>query len=440
MTKRFLILLFALLALALLPAQAETDAPDALYRIVLRTEAGDETLGTGVLFGTKTMLLTAKGALADGELFAVGQDGEHAISYRGEIAGSQLMLLGLAEESAAEPMPLTTADYLMDYRLHGAQADGSLTAQDVFTSRITVLDGRAEMLLTTSADGLLPGAILLGGDGGLASLTVSQYGEGLGMYVAIADMTLTELLAAGSVSDSPQLLRGFSTEVRDGRLTIDWSAVRGAVTENTTFHVYTSIITNPYLSYDKVTGTETSSSFSAVPGTQVMVWIARSEGPLTENVLPESSEDTALVSVPAAKPFTAYGFRNLRCGVTLSEPGKDGMADDFLPQLPLTREALSDRGMSLYFQTEDAYTVTEENSEHLLLVSLHTPEGYVFNYVSGYVFMPEMNEGDLWIADITEVCETYAQFADGELWPAGEYEIVYLIDGCEAGRIPFTLD
>lgn len=438
--RRFFSLIIALvLALMLLPAQAEAQSPDALYRIVLRTETGDETLGTGVLFGSNTSLLTVKGCWAEGDLYAIGVDGEHEVSYRGEIAGSQLILLGLAEESAAEPLQITKSEYLLDYKLYGAAAAGQFTAQDVSLSRATVLDGRGEVLLTAE-EGLLPGAVMLGEDGGIACLTVSQHGEGLGVYTAMVDATLTELLGNGEIPDAPHLLRGFFVDVKDGQLVIDWTAACGSVTEETVFNVYTSIVTNTYLSYDKVTGGETTSIFPAVPGTQVMVWIVRSEGELSENIFPESYSDAAFVTIPEAKPYTEYGFRNLRCGVTPGEPGKEGTAADFLPQQPLTRESLSDRDAPIYFQTEDTYTVTEEDDDHTLLVALYTPEGYVFSYHSGYVFMPEMNGSDLWMSDISEIFAAYEQFAEGELWPAGAYEIVYYIDGCEAARIPFSLD
>ena len=51
MKKILLLALSLLMLLAVLPAAAETAPMEAMYRIVLRTEAGDETLGTAVLYG-----------------------------------------------------------------------------------------------------------------------------------------------------------------------------------------------------------------------------------------------------------------------------------------------------------------------------------------------------------------------------------------------------
>ena len=70
MLKRILMLLMTLLLLAL-PASAEDlyDQIDAaLYQIVLRTDAGDKLLGSGVLFVDASAILTAEGCCKEGAL------------------------------------------------------------------------------------------------------------------------------------------------------------------------------------------------------------------------------------------------------------------------------------------------------------------------------------------------------------------------------------
>ena len=147
MFKRILTFALALLLMAgLVPARAEEPVLPQLYRIVLREKAGDVTLGSGVLFGSASTLLTASGAWAEGSLYAIGADGEHAISSRGQIPGSQLITLGLATPAAAQPMTVSEAEYLLDFKLYGVKADGSFVVMDLTDSRNTVLDNRAEVL------------------------------------------------------------------------------------------------------------------------------------------------------------------------------------------------------------------------------------------------------------------------------------------------------
>lgn len=443
LNRIFSMALALLMALTFLPAQAENAVPTALYRIVERTETGDRTLGTGVLFGSQRMLLTAPGCWSEGELVAIGADGEHAVSYKGEIAGTQLLMLGLATDSALTPMTVTASDNLMNYTIYGAAADGSFVSREVTLSRATAIDGRAEVLLT-AGEGLLPGAIMLGGDGGVACLTLWQHGEGAGVYAALANVTLSYLTtgAGESVQETEGLVHGFTAKVENGQILLDWTdADYGVVTENTVFTAYVAASCNPYLSYDELTGGETSTTFPAIPGTDMLAWIAVSEGSLGKTVFPETAADSVLLSIPAGEPFTGYGFRNLRCGVTAGEPGLDGTIAEFRPQPPLDRELLSDRTQAIYFQTEDAYAAEREDSDHVLMLALHTPEGYIFTYYSGYIFMPEMNGSDMWMSDISGIFEDYELFVpEEERWQAGEYALVYYIDGGEVTRIPFTLE
>lgn len=444
MWKRILSLALALMmGLAFLPAQAEEPVPEALYRIVERSGAGDRTLGTGVLFGSKTALLTVAGCWSEGDLYAIGADGEHAISYRGEIAGSRLILLGLATESAFSPMTVTGADSFKSNAIYGASASGGMVVQQTTLSRATAIDRRAEVLLS-AGEGLLPGAVMLGADGGLAGITLWQHGEGVGVYAALANVTLSRLLNGdgSEAQESNGLVSGFVATVEDGQILLDWTDADGyELTEDTVFTAYASVLSNPYLSYDEVTDGQTTAVFPAIPGTETLVWVAVSDGAQTGPVYPEQSGESVLVSVPEAGTFTDHGFRNLRCGIAAGEAGLDGTITEFLPQQPMTRALITDRTLSLYFQTEDSYTVDSEDSDHVLLLALHTPEGYAFTYLSGYIFMPEMNGSDMWMTDVTRLFEDYEKFVpEGERWPAGGYALAYYIDGDEAARVSFTLD
>lgn len=107
MKKRILPLLAALVLCFCLTLCAAAESPDALYRIVLRTEEVDVTLGTGVVYGEADTLLTAEGCLREGALFAIGADGEHAVSSWEALDATGAALLRLAEPSTAQIRPLT---------------------------------------------------------------------------------------------------------------------------------------------------------------------------------------------------------------------------------------------------------------------------------------------------------------------------------------------
>jgi len=352
--------------------------------------------------------------------------------------GTQLITLGLKTESAGTPVTVTGAEYLLDYKLYGVNAAGEFVTMDVRGSRATVVDGRAEALIY-AAEGLMPGAVIYGDDFGLACMTIWQEGEGEGVYATVADVTLSDFFTGGEFQ--PKLLQGFTAEYRNGEIVVDWSAAGGyLLTENTVFNVYSTVTSNPYLSRDVLEDGETSVIIPAPPGMEVMVWIVVSEGELEESLYPETVEEVCFVDVPMPEPFTLNGLKNLRCGITPGKPGKDGAATDFLPQEPLTRKALMDSSRPIYFQTEDAYTCAAQDDAHTLMVTLYTPEGYCYYYNSGYVFMPEMNGGDLWIADISELFADYERFCEGDLWPAGEDRVRYTIGGGEVARFTFSLE
>ncbi|MBR3763202.1 MAG: hypothetical protein IKK57_01450 [Clostridia bacterium] len=438
MMKRILSLTLALLlTLAMLPARAENAS--ALYQIVQRTEEGDRTLGSGVLFGTKKALLTAEGCWSEGDLYAIGTDGEHRITYKGQVAGTQLILLGLATESAAAPLPLSAEESQVINLLLGATPEGQLVQRPGGKVLATIVDGFGGLLMQ-AGEGLLPGAIFLGADGGLAGITVSQHGEAEGMYVALDSYALNYCLAGDGLDDEAILL---DVEVRweQGEYLVDWSRSTGVVLpEKPVYTVCFSALCNPYMSRLTVTDGSTSAALPAIPGAKTLIWVICSSERLAAPLYPEQEGQSVLATPPDPQPMTEHGFRNLRLSVTPGEPGYDGFTKDFLPQQPITRDVLNDENTIFYFQTEDAYTVDETIEDNPLLILLRTPEGYVFGYDSSYIFMPEYAESDLWLSDMSNAFAEYRQFAGANAWPAGEYVVQYLINGCEAGRFTFTLD
>lgn len=467
MMKRMLLLLLALLMLLAAPAQAESTT-ESIYLLVLRTEQGEVALGTGVLFGSATTLLTAPACWSEGELYAVGADGQHRVTWKGEVIGAPLVLLGLEGESEAQPLTITRSGEVLAYALLGADRVGGAMMPEVTHARRSVRDGRDAVLLTAE-EGMLPGAVMLGADGGLACMVVSSYGEGRGVYEALTNVALYALLeddgaaqpalsyapgapAQPAVTAAPAveteaagitengLVRGFTTSLEKGVLTMDLSP---AVSEgmNGVFTAFIVSDVNPYLNFAESDAETAQVQFPVLPGTEVMVWAAYSEDAVSDIIYPDYTPGTyAVVSVPDAGDFTDYDFRNVRISLTPYAGEAPEEFTEFLPQQPLTREALANRDVPLYFQTEDTYAVAEESADHPMLIALCTPEGYYFCYESTYYFSPEFSGCDMWYLDLSPLFADYERFvAEEERWPGGSYQVLYCIDGQIAGEFAFEL-
>lgn len=439
--KRILFLVLPLLMLlAVLPAAAETTPMEAMYRIVLRTDAGDETLGTAVLYGDASTLLTVAGCHAEGELYAIGADGEHRITGGTILNHTRILLMTMETPGAAEPLLASASSSPQENALIGVTADGAYVSMPVTLPRMSALDNRAELLLTAE-DGLMPGAVMIGADGGVAVLVVSAHGEGEGAYTALCNVTLSALLRRVGDERESMLLEYFDVTCEKGVITADWSrAANIDAAKDMHLTVYYSIDANPFLSYATPDEGETEMAFPAVPGTRVVMWIMASAQEDAETLYPQYSEEMAVVDVPQGERFTLNNFANKHVGIAAGPGGLD-TATTFLNEQPITRDIIADPDMHIYFQTEDTYQVEEEDSDHALLVTLRTPEGYALYSFGNYIFMPELCGGDLWLLDITDLFLTYEEFAGKDsVWPAGEYSVIYCIDGFEVNRLTFTLD
>ena len=73
-----------------------------------------------------------------------------------------------------------------------------------------------------------------------------------------------------------------------------------------------------------------------------------------------------------------------------------------------------------------------------MVIVLCTPEGLCFIDPLVYMFDPSLQTSDMWLKDISNLCRDYESLICGA-WPAGDYRILYCIDGQVAGEINFTL-
>ena len=147
-----------------------------------------------------------------------------------------------------------------------------------------------------------------------------------------------------------------------------------------------------------------------------------------------------IIQAEEESPFLAHDFKNLRIGLMPSDDPEAGTKMTWIPQQPLTREILSDRDTSLYFQTEDCYHISATSEDHPMVIVLITPEGLCFVEPGYYIFDLTMQSSDLWLKDVSKLFADYESLVHGEAYPAGEYRMLYCIDGMVAGEYTFTLE
>lgn len=672
--KKMVLILVAVLLVSLMGA-AGAESPDALYRIVLRTESGDVPLGTGVVFGTADTLLTAADCLREGECVAIGADGEHAVSAWEALENTGAALLHLADSTNAVPVSLTANASSAQHVIHGVTAQG-VTVTAAFTLPQTSIYHGRENLVVSTMDGLLPGAVVLDSEGALVALTVRQQAEGKGLYTALyagniryaqsevssafipVDITwvdgkihltwtdeerttgLYHLCVMGEENDFYTVLRvdpdwrdatlslapghryqfllqwlpdreqdivfdwnslqtfavpevsfsypGFTqtcalviapqgqeltqrltppsqytlqalsseaysrhlqiictheatektrllmtywltapdgqfysdniiftfdpedagyeqvfalpvdelltdcaefsgngtlplgeyslswslagrlagrcaftlTEAEateadipaddasavlvenlrvtaaDGFIHVDWSDC--AVPEEKTVITFLLYENNAYYSYTVTDSTEGETRFVGIPGARCAIWAVAAED-RDAFLTPTTSTQSVTLTLPEAQPITLNGLTNLRCAVTVCADPNADQNGEYLPVLPVTREAL-ERGDSLFFQTEDTYTVAEAAEGYALNVVLTMPDGTRLASPGEYSFLPEYSASDLWVMDITDLADGYTTMLDGAPWPAGVYTVGYYIGGQAVAELTFTLE
>lgn len=670
--KKCMLILAAVLLVCLLGV-ANAESPDALYRIVLRTEAGDVPLCTGIVFGTADTLLTAADCQREGECIAIGADGEHAVSSWEALDDIGAALLRLADSTSAAPVALTGNALSAVQLIHGATAQGVIVSAEFTIPQQGFYQGR-ENLVVSTMEGLLPGAAVLDEQGALVALTLCQQTEGKGLYTGLyvdhiayalsgvgdafipmdvtwadgevrltwtdesrstghyslcivaeenefytamrldpasrevslslvpghhydfllqwladenqdiafdwdsmqsftlpevhvslpgfaqtgslvitpqgkklsgrltspehytlqalssaqysryyqiiythevtqetelpmtywltapdgqfyaedivctlspknagkeqlfslpIDDLLTECasfsgngtlplgeyslswclggrlagsftftLEEGAEADIPaeeasdMLVENLHVTAEEGFIHVDWSDC--AVPDGKTVITYLMYADNVYYSYTVTDFAEGETRFVGIPGERCLIWAVAADHK-DAFLAPKTPAQCVTLDIPAAQPISLYGLKNLRCAVTVSADPDAGENGEYLPVLPVTREALA-RGDSLFFQTEDTYTVAEEAGGHALNVVLTTPDGTRLMSPGEYSFMPEYAASDLWVMDITELADGYTSLLDGAAWPSGEYTVRYYIGGQTVATFAFTLE
>lgn len=250
-----------------------------------------------------------------------------------------------------------------------------------------------------------------------------------------------EQSAADAEAEKNQPITGFVTqltaEYKNGAIYLTWDETDipdGATVD--AFYLYEG---NNYYVYHRMNKGENETEIFTVPGRETIIWVSWTLDTTLEAEMPQQQSDYLVIPAAPETAFTLHGFENHRLSLASSTDAYASDKGKYLPEAELTREVLTNQEAYLYFQTEDTYQVTEDSDDHPMLIVLCTPEGLCFIDPLLYMFDPALQTSDLWLKDISSLCRDYERLICGA-WPAGEYRILYCIDGQVAGEIPFTLE
>lgn len=425
MKKWMLILAAVLLALSLIGV-AGAESPDALYRIVLRTESGDVALGTGVVFGTADTLLTAADCLREGECVAIGADGEHAVSGWEALEDTGAALLRLADSTHVAPVPLTVDSASAQHVLHGVTAQGVIVSAEFTLPQTSVYHGR-ENLVVSTMDGLLPGAVVLDGEGALVALTVRQQTEGKGLYTA---------LYAGNI-------RYAQSGVASAFIPLDISWVDGKVrltwTDETRttglYHLCVMAEENDFYSALRLDLDRRDATLTLAPGHRyhfLLQWLPNREQDITFDW--DSLQSFTVPEVSVSYP----GFTQTCC-LVIAPQGQE-LTARLTPPEHYTLQALSSEAYSRYYQIIYTHEVTEK-TRVLMTYWLTAPDGQFYSEDMIVTLDPEDAGDELTVAlPVDGLLTDCAEFSGNGTLPLGEYTLSWSMAGRLAGRFAFTLE
>lgn len=428
MRKRILMLTMALMLLLTASAGAEElyeKLGSALYRIVLRTEKGDTTLGSGVLFVDPSVLLTAAGCCAEGDLYAIGNDGEHAVLSRG-LSESGAALLELATPSTSEPLLLADTDAQSLPYIFGAGSDGRSGPSPLYLVRQT-LHGSRDALLLTGGEGLLPGAFLADTKGNIIALVLSQHMEGVGGYVALDSHELALALLEEDKAASNFLPATLSWA--DGHLNIAWEDKKRDIG---VYVVTVSGDDNAYYTTYEAKPAERSMSLSFPPGHtyHIQVQWAKKESA----ALAPDWDAMEVITIPAID-YTAGGYQ-AECFLVSAPAGADSTAS-LAEMTTFTPAALTDPTRDILLQVRSCYTVSAK-ADVPMAVELTAPDGQFYFEEMTFTLDPAYGADDAFSLEMDELLASCAEFSGGVL-KEGTYKVRFSLRGKVAGEYAFTV-
>ncbi|MBE5804345.1 MAG: hypothetical protein E7316_07525 [Clostridiales bacterium] len=434
MFKRLIILLLAMVLSASSACAAEP--AQALYLLVSRDAQGIDTpLGSAVLYQDGSTLLTTAWAVlhvGEGELYALGEGGALAVDSDNVHAFQEgIVLLTLETPSPAQPLGLNVTGSSTCALGHDAQ--GHPLCQEI-SAPAPIPYGDSAALLYSVPQAMLPGSVLVDETNALIGVTLAAYGEGVNRYMAIGSSQLP------TSEKTTEWLTGFKLTLEWGFLTVDWSVCDFTCDqEDCVFAVIYTIKGNPYFSYLLSNGQESSIRFPAIPGETYQLRLQHAHGEPDYHAEYDVN-DVETIAMFETPPFALYDYKDTDIYLSCAPAAEaESFQNTFLPPMEITAEALADENTAIFLQVSSSYTV-EKNEVADLLLTLTTPEGYIFFTESGFIFDASLQEKDMWNIPVSDMLDDYLSFNATGVFAPGEYTLRYYLNGALANTFAWTLE
>lgn len=426
----FTLMMAMLMVFSILPAWAEENSyaalQDAVYRIVLRQDGQEITLGSGVLFDQQNVLLTAESCCREGELVAIGEDGEHPIMACTPLEDTGAAMMQMLTPSAAQPLELAVYDAQSLPCILGTDAEGMMGIAPLYHVLHAMYKGQKALQLVGS-EGLLPGAVVVDENSRIIALTVTQHMEGVGRYIALEP----EVLSAATYHDkAAEAFLPVEITWTGGMLNIAW---QDALRSSGMYLISLTSEANAYYTSFEAGPKDRSLAIAVPAGHTYQVQVQWAETP--QQAIPLTWSAMASFTVPEI-PFTQHGFRQ-ECYLASAPAGAD--IDRLLEEMPfITVDALSYSKNTVYLQVISAYDVTDP-VELPMTVSLIAPDGQFYFADMIHRLSPEKEASDTFVVPVDDLFASCRDFSGMGTMPAGDYVIRCTIGGKIAGEYAFTV-
>ena len=429
-----------LLAIFSMPAVGETEVTRGLFE--LYDESGESASWLGVAAPVfPGLLATSAGNLPGDTANLSVTDGLHRWDVQEVYAEETFPVAFMTYDSETEPASLEAWPFRMEPGLPSADSIYVLSAAEggdrlyrTPTAATPMKWQGLDCMLLTLPTPVVPGSPVLTDGNELAGMIAAVYAEGKNRYIAVtAGGIFRRLASLGEKEDelSGNPPEGFTAEPEGNAVTFDWTGVKipEADTDGEELYLVVADTGNHYLNYFPVEKDMTSVSMLLTPGRTYVSGLLRSAD--APDRLPEQY---AVVKLPEAERLTEYAFRPNRTALVLTD-GREPAADGSEPDAgKVTEEQIL--GGKVWFYSSSSYEI-DAQQERTLLITMTTPDGENYRYVSAWYYDPGLQTEDAWSISF-ETMEFTEALKDRDCRP-GMYRIDFYIGGALADSFSFEL-